>query len=129
MPDFNVSVTLRTRGNTATFRLPDPTFGRTLIRAIGNAMADFRRYVREYAEKQVRNRLVPYLKSRLPRRTGRLRGSVRVVRVKDGFELLTAFYGAFQKPSEREIVRQWVQSNYRQILANAVRYAEGQIAT
>lgn len=121
----NVSVTRHRNG--MTWNLPDPNFGRQLVQRIQEVLQDFIRAFIESVHRQIQRRLVPYLKQNLPKRTGRLQRSVRLRRIHNGFQIESAFYGAFQKPSVRQTVANWVQREYNQILQTAQREALSQV--
>lgn len=107
--------------------LPDPEFPREFVSNQGEAGRQFVAYMIQSVERQIRERLIPYLKRTLPKRTGKLAASINLRRVQNGFQLFSAFYGAFLKPSVRQRIASWVQNEYRGILNQAQREAVARV--
>ena len=77
--------------------------------------------------RQIQLRVVPEIKRRTPVRTGSLRRSVRYVsRRGQPSHLVGRFYGAFQRPTQRQIARQvfnQFKASIQAACANAARIA------
>ena len=121
--EFNVDIQVRLNNGQATFNIND----QRIIDRYAELGALYQEYVRESVGKQLRQRLVPYVRANVKRRTGRLSRSVRLINIRNGYALIDQFYGAYQNPNTREIVSKWVRSNYRGILQKAAAEARGKL--
>lgn len=86
-------------------------------------LARFRALPKEIAlkvAKMVTFELVPYVKSRVRVKTGRLKRSIRFQRRKESL-IADLFYGAFQDPTTRQIVDEWFRKNWQRIVAEVQR--------
>ena len=120
---FNVETTVTVNNGQATYRIND----QALVDRYAKLGALYQQYVRESVGRQLRDRLVPYVRANVKRRTGKLARSVRLINIRNGYALIDQFYGAYQNPSTRAIVDKWVRTNYRGILNKAAADARSKL--
>ena len=103
----------------ATFNLPSPNLAETISARLQEVFEEYIKLVIESVRRQLQQRLIPHLKRTVPNRTGALKNSIRFNSARNGFQIVSRFYGAYQNPTVREIVAKWVKVNYRQVLQRA----------